>query len=100
MTPAELSHQIIEEHKNKLFLTEEDIYWTLMNLGQKQPMYLKVITELETLGYVKVIYSTEEVDEFGDGHTYTPIENQECNENEEWAWMPQPIKINIKSLMV
>jgi hypothetical protein len=99
MTTTELSHKIIEEYKNKSFLTEEDIYWTLMNLGQKQPMYLKVITELETnFNYIKVIYNTDLVDEFGDGHTYTPIKNQECNENEEWAWIPQPIKINIKGL--
>lgn len=100
MTPTELSHKIIEEHKNKLFLTGDDIYWMLMNLGQKQPMYLKVINELETnFNYIKVIYSTDEVDEFGDGYTYTPIENQECNEYEEWAWMPRPTNIDGNSLM-
>jgi len=82
-----LAKQVIEGHKNKQFLTEEDIYWSLMGLGQKQPMYLKVINALESLGYVKVIYNTEEVDEFGDGSIYTPSKNQDCNEYEEWAWL-------------
>ena len=62
-----------------------------MSLGQKQPMYLKVINVLETLGYVKVV-CTEDVDEFGYGHIYSPVENQECNEYEEFAWMVKPIK--------
>lgn len=84
---SSLLKQVIDIHKNDKFLTEETIYWELINLGQKQTMFLKVINVLVEIGYVKVIYNSEEVDEYGDGYVYSPLENQECNENEEWAWI-------------
>ncbi len=81
---------VIAEYKGyKHFVTEDDILDVVIYHGYDVED-LKTLTNylMTEFKYKKCIYNTDDVDEFGDGHIYTPSPNQECNCYEEWAYVP------------
>lgn len=81
---------VIEYYKgNKLVLSEEDILEVVLENGcsfEDVDGIIKIL--MEEFKFAKLIHNKEDVDCFGDGHVYTPTENQDCNDMEEWVYAP------------
>ena len=81
-------------NKNIMYLTEENIMEVVFdNNGNYDD--LEVITEvlMNDYKYAKCILNREDACfENGDGHVYSPAENQDCNSYEEWVYVPTTVE--------